>query len=336
MTTRRSTTRRSSGWLVAGLGAAALVWALPSIVDAAAEGDGDGFDGYIQSGTCAEPTDELRVQLDGHGDRDIVPYEAKTGTGDETVVLGYYGSPGVPGFGFSAIYTDERFSLVITAADSDDAVACGDILEPDGDRFAEAGLAVVQLLPADDSTVQGVALIDRLPLERELDETPTRVRVILSADADLAATASGEGYDGYIENGTCDSPGDRVRTELKSWRDRDVMPFLARAGGSDETVTVAYTGSPLAPGFGLAAAHTDQQFALVVSDGDTAFACGDILEPADEDHAEAGVALVQLKAAGGEGGDGYAVIERVGMQRETDVVPTRVRVILFAPPIEGG
>jgi hypothetical protein len=331
--TRRSTTRRSSGWLVAGLGAAALVWALPSVVGAE---DGDGFDGFIQSGTCTEPTDALRVQLDGHGDIDIVPYEAKTGVDDETVVLGYYGSPAVPGFGFSAIYTDESYSLVITPADSEDPVACGDLLEPDRDRFAEAGLAVVQLLPAGGSTVQGVALIDRLPLERELDETSTRVRVILSADADVTATATGEGYDGYIENGTCDVPGDRVRTELKSWHDRDVMPFLARVRGSDDTVTVAYSGSPLAPGFGLAAAHTDQQFSLVVSDGDAAFACGDILEPADDEHAEAGVALVQLRPAGDGGGDGYAVIERIGMERETDVIPTRVRVVLFAPPIDGG
>jgi hypothetical protein len=333
VTTRHSTTRRSSGWLVAGLSTAALVWALPSVVGAA---DGDGFDGYIQSGTCTEPTDALRVQLDGHGPIDIVPYEARTGVDDETVVLGYYGSPGVPGFGFSAIYTDEPYSLVITPADSDEPVACGEILEPDRDRFAEAGVAVVQLLPTDGSTVQGVALVDRLPLERELDATPTRVRVILSAEADVTATAAGEGYDGHIENGTCDAPGNRVRTELKSWRDRDVMPFLARVAGSDDPVTVAYSGSPLAPGFGLAAAHTDQQFSLVISDGDTAFACGDILEPADDEHAEAGVALVQLRPAGDGGGDGYAVIERIGMERETDVIPTRVRVVLFAPPIDGG
>jgi hypothetical protein len=323
-------------WLVAGVGAAGLVSTLPGFVDAAATEDGDGFDGYIQSGTCAEPTDALRVQLDGEGDIDIVPYEAKTGTDDETVVLGYYGSPGVPGFGFSAIYTDDPYSLVITPAVSDDPVACGDILEPDRDRFAEAGIAVVQLLPTGGSTVQGVALIDRLPLERENDRTPTRVRVVLSTEADVAATASGEGYDGYIENGACAAPGDRVRTELKSWGDRDVVPFLARVDGSDEAVTVAFSGSPLAPGFGLAAAHTDQPFSLVVRDGDTAFACGDILEPADDDFAEAGVALVQLNPAGDDGGDGYALIERIAMERETDVVPTRVRVVLFAPPIEGG
>ena len=120
------------------------------------------------------------------GDHDVEPYLAKTGTGDETVVLGYYGSPEAPGFGFSAIYTDQQFSLVITDTDDGDPVACGDILEPDADRFGEAGLAVVQLLPVGDSTVQGVAVIQRTQLERELDVTPTRVRILLSSGAEVA------------------------------------------------------------------------------------------------------------------------------------------------------
>jgi hypothetical protein len=30
---------------------------------------------------------------------------------------------------------------------------------------------------------------------------------------------------------------------------------------------------------------------------------------------------------------GYALIERIGLQRENDVTPTRVRIVLFAPPI---
>ena len=111
----------------------------------------DGFDGYIQSGTCAAPTDDLRVKLDGDGDHDIEPYLAKTGTDDDTVVLGYLGSPGVPGFGVSAIYTDQDFSLVISDTDSGDPVACGDILEPDNDKYGEAGLAFAQLLPVGDS-----------------------------------------------------------------------------------------------------------------------------------------------------------------------------------------
>ncbi len=60
-------------------------------------------------------------------------------------------------------------------------MACGDILEPDDDDFADAGLALVQLLPVGDTGVQGFALIERIPLQRELDVTPTRVRILLFA-----------------------------------------------------------------------------------------------------------------------------------------------------------
>ena len=246
--------RHVTRWLVGGATLLAVVFIVPRIVGAQ---DAEGFDGYIQSGTCASPTDNLRVKLDGGGDHDIEPYLAKTGTGDETVVLGYYGSPGVPGFGFSTIYTDQPYSLVITGTDGD-PVACGDILEPDRDRFGEAGIAVVQLLPVENSTVQGVAVIDRAPLQRELDVTPTRVRVVLSSGAEVTtAPEPTAGFDGYIQIGTCDSPGDRLRVQLKSRGDHDVEPFLARPDGSGEPVTVAYNGSAGAPGFGLAAIYTD-------------------------------------------------------------------------------
>ncbi len=309
----------------------ALAWVVPRIVAAQ---DADGFDGYIQSGTCAAPTDALRVELEGEGDRDIQPYLAQTGTGDDTVMLGYYGSPGAPGFGFPTIYTDRSFSLVITSNDST-PVACGDILEPDRDRFAEAGIAVVQLQPVNDSPVQGVAVIDRGPLQRELVVTPTRVRVVLSTDAELDPAAEpADGFDGYIQGGTCASPGDRLRVQLKSRRDHDVEPFLAQPNGSDEPVNVAYYGSTGAPGFGLAATYTDQVFSLVVTEptsGEPA-ACGDILEPDDDDFAEAGVALVNLQPVGTSGRQGFALIERIALQRELDVTPTRVRIVLFATP----
>ena len=296
--------------------------------------DADGFDGYIQSGTCAAPTDDLRVKLDGAGDHDIEPYLAETGTGDETVVLGYYGSPGVPGFGFSAIYTDRQFSLVITGADGA-PVACGDILEPDADKFGEAGLAMVQLLPVEQSTVQGVAVIERAPLQRELVVTPTRVRVLLSSGVEVSTPAeSVAGFDGYVQAGTCESTSNRLRVKLKGRGEHDVTPFLARPHGSGEPVTVAYYGAPLAPGFGLAAAHTDRDFSLVVSDtvSGQPVACGDILVPDSDDFADAGLALVQLLPVGGSGVQGYALIERIPLQRELDVIPTRVRIVLFAPP----
>ena len=94
--------RRRTGWVAGG---ATLFAATLIVPHWSRHRTADGFDGYIQSGTCAAPTDDLRVKLDGDGDHDIEPYLARTGTGDETVVLGYYGSPGVPGFGVGAIYT---------------------------------------------------------------------------------------------------------------------------------------------------------------------------------------------------------------------------------------
>jgi hypothetical protein len=324
-------------WTLRSLAVLALAALLtvPAVVGAQ---DAEGFDGYIQSGTCAAPTDDLRVKLKSDGDHDVEPYLAKTGTDDETVVVGYYGSPVVPGFGLAAVYSDQQFSLVITDSGSGDPVACGDILEPDADRFAEAGLALVQLLPVADSTIQGLALIQRTQLERELDVTPTRVRILLSADSELTApTTSAAGFDGYIQGGSCESPTDRLRVQLKARGDHDVRPYLANPAGSGEPVTVAYYGAPLAPGYGLATAYTDQQFSIVITDtasGDPV-ACGNILEPDNDDFADAGVALVQLLPVGDSGVQGFALVERIALQRELDVTPTRVRIVLFAAPAVG-
>ena len=73
----------------------------------------------------------------------------------------------------------------------------------------------------------------------------------------------------------------------------------------------------------------------MISDTETGspLACGNILQPANDDFTEAGLALVQLEPIGGSGVAGYAVVERTAMQRELDVTPTRVRIALFAPPI---
>ena len=44
---------------------------------------------------------------------------------------------------------------------------------------------------------------------------------------------------------------------------------------------------------------------------------------------------MQSAARRGEAGvQGYAVMDRVGMQRELDVTPTFFRVLLFAPPAD--
>ena len=81
----------------------------------------------------------------------------------------------------AAAHTDQPFSLVLTTTDSAEPVACGDILRPDSDDFADAGLALVRLLPVGGSGVTGYALIERIPLQRELDVTPTRVRIVVFA-----------------------------------------------------------------------------------------------------------------------------------------------------------
>jgi hypothetical protein len=251
------------------------------------------------------------------------------------VLLGYYGTPELPGFGLAAIYTDQAFSLVIADTETGDPVACGDILEPDADRFTEAGLAVVQLLPVDTSTVQGVATIQRTPLQRENDVTPTRVRILLSEDVTVGTVGQlADGYDGHVQARRCDEPAEGIRINLKSRGEHDVRPYLAQPRGGGAPVTVAYYGAPRAPGFGLAAAYTDLDFALVITDTETGapLACGDILEPDDDQFTEAGVALVQLQPSGDSAVQGYAVIERIELQRESDVTPTRVRVVLFAPP----
>ena len=297
--------------------------------------EADGFDGYIQSGTCIEPTDDVRVELDGLGDHDIEPYLAKTGTGDETAVLGYYGSPQAPGFGFSAIYTDE-FSLVI-ADEGGAVVACGDILQPDAPEFGEVGLAVVQLLQMDDSGFEGAAVIQRARLERELDIIPTRVQIVLGTEA--AAMPPAEpvaGYDGMIQSGTCDAPTDSVRLQLVSRNDHDVNPYLAQMEGSAEPVVTAYYGAPGLPGLGLSAAYTDEGYSVVVTDGEgrDPVACGDILEPESDQFIEAGMAMVRLEAVADSGPHGFAVVERVKLERELDVTPTRVRILIFAPPSE--
>jgi len=310
---------------------ATLVLALvPLVVDAQ---EANGFDGYIQSGTCATPTEDLRVELTSEGDHDVEQYLARTGADDDTVVVGYYGSPGVPGFGFSAIYTDQVFSLVISEAGG--PVACGDILQPVQDEFGEAGAAVVQLLPIADSAVRGMAVIERAALERELDVTPTRVRILLSTNGDATAAQPVAGLDGYVQGGTCATPGSRLRVSLESDGDHDISPFLAQTDDSAEPVTVAYYGAAFAPGFGLASTYTDQAFSLAVTDAETGdpVACGDILQPDDDDFAQAGLALVHVVPGGESGVDGFALIERIAMERELDVTPTRVRILLFAPPV---
>ena len=197
---------------------------------------------------------------------------------------------------------------------------------------------MVQLLPVDSSDVQGVAAIERSALQRELDITPTSVRIILSTDPVSVPTEAAAGYEGYVRGKHCESEPGELQVELKSQDDYPVTPVKAVSAETGDPVTVAYYGSPGAPGFGLAAAYTDEDFSLVIADaasGEPA-ACGDILKPAADEFSEAGLALVQLQSSGGSGVQGYAVMDRTAMQRELDVTPTQVRILMFAPPATAG
>jgi len=325
-----TTKRRITVWSLAAATTATLVIVVPRVVDAQ---EATGYDGYIQSGTCAAPTDDLQVKLKSQGEHDVKPYVAQQDGGGE-IVLGYYGGATVPGFGLAAIYTDEHFSLVITDTDSGNPVACGDMLEPDADRFGEAGTALVQLLPVGSSTVQGVAVIRRTELQRELDITPTQVRILLSTDVQVSATSQpAAGFDGYVQSGTCSSATNRVRAQLKGRGEFDVDPYLALSDASPEPLTLAYYGAPLATGYSLGTTYTDTQFSMVISDAaENPMACGDILEPDSDDFAEAGTQLVQLLPVGGTGTVGYALLERMPLERELDITPTRASIVIFAAP----
>lgn len=323
-------------WLVGGLAVAALI-VVPLVLedDDADASDATGFDAYIQSGTCAAPTDDLRVGLESEdGADDVEPYAA-VGDDGEPVTLGYYGAPELPGLSVATIYTDQELSMVIADVESGEAVACGEVLRPQDDRYGESGLAVVQLLGVGSSEISGVATLERTSLQRELDITPSRARIILSADQVTVPEDHAAGYEASIRSGRCDAPADDVAIELDNEDgDHDVRPFEAVGPGSSDSVTVAYYGAPGAPGFGVAATYTEH-FSMVLEDPESGepVACGDILEPDSDQFTEAGLVLVQLVPTGDAGVSGYAVLDRVTMQRELDVTPTLVRIVLFAAPV---
>ena len=226
--------------------------------------------------------------------------------------------------------------MVVTDPGSDETVACGDILRPDADRFGEFGVTVVQLLPTGSSDVQGFAAIERTSLQRELDITPTQVRVVLSTEPVSVPDDVAAGYEGYVRAGHCDAEAGELHADLVSEDDYDVEPFEAVSADTGDPVTVASYGLAVVPGFGLAAAYTDQDFSLVIEDpgsGEPA-GCGDILEADADEYVEAGLALVHIAPVGDGGVEGYAVVDRREMQRELDITPTAVKVLLFAPPAD--
>ena len=148
-------------------GLAAVVVAALLVVPLVLSDDDDaaaGFEGYIQSGTCAQPSDDFVVDLESEDSAyDVEPYVAVGEDGDP-VTLGYYGAAGVPGFGLAC---DLHRPAVLHGDRRRRHRRRGRLRRHPQARcrpFGEAGLAVVQLLPVGSSDVEGIAAIQRATL----------------------------------------------------------------------------------------------------------------------------------------------------------------------------
>lgn len=174
-----------------------------------------------------------------------------------------------------------------------------------------------------------------LPRRRQLEVFLATAIAVAAAFLWWPAGAQGiPGFDGFIQSGTCESPTSDLKVDLESpEEDFDVMPYLAKVDGDeDQTVELAFYGAPETPGFGFPAIFTDEDFSLVITEGgsDTPVACGNLLEPDDENFEEAGLALVRLHPVANSGIEGAAIIERTSVERENDVISTRARILLIA------
>ena len=282
--------------------------------------------------TTSWPTSRARTSA-----YDVEPYVA-IGEDGEAVTLGYYGAPGVPGFGLAAIYTDQQFSMVIADPDSDEAVACGDILRPDADQFGEAGLAVVQLLPVGVERRRRARAPSSGPrLQRELDITPTQVRIILSTEPVSVPDDVAAGYEGYVRADTATSPSRRDpgrARERGRLRRHAVQGPLRRHGRPRHRRLLRRRPAHLASVWPPPTPTRTSRWSSRMPRRASRPRAATSSKPDADEFVEAGLALVQISPTGDDGVQGYAVVERVAMQRELDVTPTFVRVLLFAPPAD--
>ena len=133
------------------------------------------------------------------------------------------------------------------------------------------------------------------------------------------------------KSGTCEAPEteDPVFIELEDARsDYAVEPYLARVSGEDATITLAYYGAPSLQASGTQPYLPMKKCSLVIIDPESRapVACGDILEPDDENFEQIGVALVQLQPVGDSGLQGFATIERT--ETERNIVSTQVQILV--------
>ena len=169
---------------------------------------------------------------------------------DDTVVLGYYGVPVVPGFGFSAIYTDQAFSLVITGPRTAIRWRAATSSSRMPTRFAEAGVAVVQLLPVGDSDR---ARDGGRPAGASSSASSTSLR---PAFASCCRRTARSPYRRRRRPGSTATskaapvmPDRPAAHAAESQGDHDVRPYLASPDGPGEPVTLAYYGCARRPGF---------------------------------------------------------------------------------------
>ena len=206
--------------------------------------------------------------------------------------------PASPASVSAAIYTDQEFSLVIADPDSDEAVACGDILQPDADEFEEAGRGRGAAAPG--RVERGRRdRGHRAVHPRSASWTSRRPRCgsssppnPISVPGDAAAGYRGlrPGRAVRVARRTRSGSSSRARTTTTSCRSRPSPPTAG------EPVTVASYGvrrrTWLRTGRGLhrpglLAGHRGCRA------GEPA-GCGDILEADAEEFTEAGLALVQI------------------------------------------
>ncbi|MCC6705862.1 MAG: hypothetical protein IT334_13370 [Thermomicrobiales bacterium] len=166
------------------IAAALLILAGFAAIPGAAQESGS-FNGYVQSGTCAGPTDEIRLKIStGANDYSFNPYTVRDATGPDGI---YFGARTVPGFSQLTLLGESAYSMVITDR-AGAQVACGDIHLPDQDEYIDQGLILISLEPIDGSGVNGVAIM-RSPVGA-VAESLTTVEVILVTTSGAASAAT--------------------------------------------------------------------------------------------------------------------------------------------------
>lgn len=158
-----------------------------SAIPATAE-DETGFDGFVQSGTCAAPSGDIHLDVEtGDNDHAFQIYTAKNMERGNTDV--YFGTRAIPGFGPLTLLGDASFSMaIIDAAGAE--VACGEITVPKESAFIDQGLILIELQAINDSQVAGVAIL-RAP-DQGATDILTKAEVILIVGNTSAATPVAE------------------------------------------------------------------------------------------------------------------------------------------------